>query len=180
MSAAQTARGAVIGVPVAALIGTASWVVGLDGPHAIAVGAGVLALVVLLLAQRGVTPLDDLLPPDPEPPVGGRRDVEQLAWTMVEQRTRIRGVVLGRVTGIAARRLGEHGLDLRRAQDAAAIEALVGPAAWAVLRPDRAGPVGPRALDAALTALERLPPSEPSGRDARPDARQPDRTSRAR
>lgn len=180
MSAAQTARSSVIGVPAAALIGVAAWIVGLDGPHAIAVGAGVLAVVVVLLAQRSAVPPADLLPPDPEPPVGGRRDVEQLAWTMVEQRTRIRGVVLARVARLAADRLHEHGLDLQRAEDGAAIESLLGPAAWAVLRPGRDRPVGARELDAVLTALEHLPPPPPLGheRTAR-SAAQPERTSRA-
>ena len=178
MSAAPTIRSAVIALPAAGLIGAAAWVLGLDWPHAVAVGAGVLAVVLVLLAQRGVVPLGDLLPPDPEPPVGGRRDVEELAWTMVEQRTRIRGVVLARVAAVAATRLRPHGLDPERQEDAAAIAALLGPAAWGVLRPDRQRPVAPRALDAALTALERLPPPEPIDRE-RADAAQPERTSRA-
>lgn len=171
MSAAQTLRSAVLGVPAAALVGAAAAVLGVDVPHAVAVGAGVLALVVVLLAQRSAGPPVPLLPPDPEPPAGGRRDVEQLAQSMVEHRTRIRGIVLGRVRGIAARRFGERGLDPQRPVDAAALEQLVGPAAWAVLRPDRERPVSARELDAALTALERLPPPDAlvRGRDPLPD-----------
>jgi hypothetical protein len=176
VSAGELIRDALIAAFVAALVGGAARVIGLDGPHALALGGGVLAVVLVLLAQRSVVPPEDLLPPDLEPPTGGRRDVEQLAWSMVEHRTHIRGIVLDRVRAIAARRLVGHGLDPRRQEDAAAIESLLGPATWAVLRPDRDRPVAPRALDAALLALERLPPPEPLG----PARTTPtDRTSRA-
>lgn len=176
MSVGELVRSTLIAAFVAALVGGAARVIGLDGPHALALGGGVLAIVLVLLAQRSVVPPADLVPPDLDPPVGGRRDVEQLAWSMVEHRTHIRGVVLDRVGAIAARRLTEHGLDLRRREDAAAVESLLGPTAWAVLRPDRDRPVSPRALDATLLALERLPPPEPLG----PTRSIPtDRTSRA-
>jgi len=176
MSVGEVVRGAVIAALVAALVGGAARVIGLDGPHALALGAGVLAIVLVLLAQRSVVPPIDLIPPDLDPPVGGRRDVEQLAWSMIEHRTHIRGVVLARVGAIAAHRLAEHGLDPRRPEDAAAIEALLGAAAWAPLRPGLDRPVTPRALDATLLALERLPPPSPLGPDRTLPA---DRTSRA-
>ena len=150
--------------------------IGLDGQHAIALGGGVLALVLALLAQRSVVPTADLLPPDVDPPVGGRRDVEQLAWSMVEHRTRIRGIVLTRVRAIAAHRLAPHGLDPNRAEDTAAIASLLGPTAADVLRADQERPVTPRALDATLGALDRLPPPAPLGTTR---AVLSDRTSRA-
>jgi hypothetical protein len=155
-------RSALVAVPVAALVGGAAAVLGLDGPHAIALGAGVLAVVLVLLSQRSADADEDLVPQETDPPTGGRRDLEQLAWSMVEHRTRVRGIVLARVGAIAAHRLAAHGLDPERAADTAAIESLLGPAAWAVLRPDRDRPVPPRALDAALRALERLPQPAPS------------------
>jgi hypothetical protein len=176
VSVAGAARSAVIAVFVAALVGGAARVVGLDGPHALAVGFGGLAIVLILLAQRSVVPSMDLLPQDPDPLAGGRPDVEQLAWSMVEHRTHIRGVVIARVATIAAHRLAEHRLDPQRAEDAAAIESLLGPAAWAVLRPDRDQPVAPRALDATLRALERLPQPGPLALNRSPH---PDRRSRA-
>jgi hypothetical protein len=176
MRIGEVARNAVIAALVAALVGGAARVVGLDGPHALAVGCGVLAIVLVLLSQRSTVPLTDLLPTDTDPPSGGRRDVEQLAWSMVEHRTHIRGIVLARVGAIAAHRLAEHGLDPQRAEDAAAIESLLGAAAWAPLRPDRDRPVAPRALDATLRALERLPPPGPLGPDRITHL---DRTSRA-
>ena len=169
-------RSAVIAVFVGALVGGAARVLGLDGPHALALGCGVLAIVLVLLAQRSVVPPMDLVPPDLDPPTGGRRDVEQLAWSMVEHRTHIRGVVLARVGTIAVHRLAEHGLDPRRPEDAAAIEALLGSTAWSFLRPDSDRRVPPRALDATLQALERLPPPAPLGPDR---TIHPDRTSRA-
>jgi len=172
----EVIRNGLIAAFVAALIGGAARVIGLDGPHAIAVGCGVLALVLFLLSQRSVVPSADLAPADIDPPSGGRRDVEQLAWSMIELRTHVRGIVLTRVRAIAADRLARHGLDPRRPEDAAAIEALLGSAAWGTLRPDRDRPVTPRALDGALRALERLPPPEPLG-PAR--ALNPDRTTRA-
>lgn len=170
-------RDALIAAFVAALVGGAAAFLGLDGPHAVALTCGVLAVVLILLTQRGVVLAADLVPPDLEPPVGGRRDLEQLAWSMVEHRTRIRGIVLTRVEGIAVHRLAEHGLDPRRPQHADAVRSLVGPAAWAVLRPDRGErPVTPKALDATLLALERLPPPEPFGSARTAPI---DRTSRA-
>jgi hypothetical protein len=176
VSVGELIRSALIAAFVAALVGGAARVLGLDGPHALALGGGVLAVVLVLLAQRSVVPSADLVPPDLDPPVGGRRDVEQLAWSMVEHRTHIRGIVVDRVRAIAARRLADHGLDPRRAADTAAIEALLGPAAVAVLRTDRDRPVSPRELDATLLALERLPPPGPLG----PARITPtDRTSRA-
>jgi hypothetical protein len=176
MSAGELIRTAVIAAFVAALVGGAARVLGVDGPHALAIGAGVLAIVLVLLTQRSIVPPVDLLPPDLDPPGGGRRDVEQLAWSMVEHRTHIRGVVLARVGAIAARRLAQHGLDPQRPADSAAIESLLGPAAWAALRPDRERPVVPRELDTTLRAIERVPPPGPLGPDRSPH---PDRTSRA-
>jgi hypothetical protein len=176
VSVGEVVRNGLIAAFVAALIGGAARVIGLDAAHAVALGCGVLALVLFLLSQRSVVPSADLAPPDLDPPSGGRRDVEQLAWSMIEHRTHVRGIVLTRVRAIAARRLAQHGLDPRRPEDAAAIEALLGAAAWAPLRPDLDRPVSPRALDATLRALERLPPPEPLG-PAR--ALNPDRTSRA-
>ncbi len=162
MTVAEVVRSAVIAALVAALVGGAARVVGLDGPHALAVGCGVLAIVLVLLAQRSVVPTTDLLQPDLDPPAGGRRDLEQLAWSMVEHRTHVRTVVLARVSAIAAHRLAEHGLDPQRAEDAAAIESLLGPAAWAPLRPDRDRPVSLRALEGTLRGVERLPPPGPA------------------
>jgi hypothetical protein len=163
VSVGELIRSALIAAFVAALVGGAARVLGLDGPHALAVGGGVLAVVLVLLAQRSVVPPAELLPPDLDPSVGGRRDVEQLAWSLVEHRTHVRGVVLARVRLIAEHRLAEHGFALQRREDAAAIESLLGSAAWAVLRPDRDRPVSPRALDTALLGLERLPPPGPLG-----------------
>ena len=176
MSVGEVVRNGLIAAFAAALIGGAARVIGLDGPHAIALGCGVLALVLILLSQRSVVPTADLTPPQLDPPAGGRRDLEQLAWSIIEHRTHVRGIVLTRVRAITAHRLAQHGLDPRRPEDAAAVEALLGAAAWAVLRPDRDRPVTPRAFDATLRALERLPPPEPLG-PAR--ALPPDRTSRA-
>ena len=176
MSAGEVARNGIIAALVAALVGGAARVIGLDGPHALALGCGVLAVVLALLAQRSAAPAVDLRLLDTDPPAGGRRDVDQLAWSMVEHRTHIRGVVLARVGAIAATRLAEHGLDPQRPEDAPAIEALLRAAAWAPIRPDRDRPVTPRALEATLRSLDRLPPPEPLGPDR---TLHPDRTPRA-
>ncbi len=176
MSIGDVVRSSVIALVVAALVGGAAGVLGLDGPHAIALGAGVFAIVLVLFSQRSVVPTIELLPPETDPPLGGRRDLEQLAWSMVEHRTHIRGIVLARVDAIAARRLAEHGLDPERAEHAPAIESLLGPTGWAVLRPDRDRPVSPRELDRALDALERLPPPGPFASDRITPT---DRTTRA-
>jgi hypothetical protein len=166
----------VIGGLVAALVGGAATALGLDGPHALAVAGGVLALVAILLTQRSGAATTD--PPDAEtdPPPGGRRDLEELAWSMIEHRTHVRGVVLDRVGAIVGRRLAEHGLDPRRSEDGPAIEALLGAPAWAVLRGGRDRPVSPRGLETVLEAVERLPPPTSFAPDRPP---QPDRTSHA-
>ncbi|GAA2752955.1 hypothetical protein [Amnibacterium kyonggiense] len=176
MTVGLIVRVAVVAAFVAGLVGGAARVLGLDGPHAITVGCGVFAVAFILLTQRSVVPPADLEPPDVDPPTGGRRDLEQLAWSMVEHRDHIRGIAIARVRTVAARRLAEHGLDVERPEDDRAIAALLGADAWAVLRPDREKPVTPRAFDAALRAVERLPPPEPLG-PAR--AIPEDRTSRA-
>ena len=176
MSVGVVVRVAVIALFVAGLVGGAARVLGLDGPHALTVGCGVFALVLILLTQRSVVPPADLEPQQTDPSTGGRRDLEQLAWSMVEHRTHIRGIVITRVRRIAEHRLAAHGLDLRRPEDDDAVAALLGADAWAVLRPDREKPVSPRAFDAALRAVERLPPPEPLG-PAR--AIPEDRTTRA-
>jgi hypothetical protein len=176
VSVGEVIRNGIVAALVAALVGGATRVLGLDGPHALAVGCGVLAVVLVLLAQRSAVPAIDLLPPDTDPAPGGRRDVEELAWSMVEHRTHVRGIVLARVGAIAANRLAEHGLDPDRPADAAAIESLLGAAAWAPIRPGRDRPVAPRALEATLLALDRLPPPSPLGPDR---ALHPDRTPRA-
>lgn len=176
MSAGVVVRVAVIAAFVAALVGGAAGALGLDGAHALTVGCGVFALVLILLTQSSIVPPADLEPPEVEQPVRGRRDVEELAWSMVEHRTHIRGIVIGRVRSIAARRLAEHGLDPERPEDDGAIAALLGSDAWAVLRPDREQPVPPRAFEATLRAVERLPPPAPLGAArALPE----DRTTRA-
>ncbi|MGT2426544.1 hypothetical protein [Amnibacterium kyonggiense] len=182
MSVGLLVRVAFVAAFVAGLVGGAARVLGLDGPHAIAVGCGVFALASILLTQRSVVPPADLEPHDADPPTGGRRDLEQLAWSMVEHRTRIRGIAIARVRTIAARRLAEHGLDVRRPEDGAAVAALLGADAWAVLHPERDRPVTPRAFEAALQAVERLPPPAPLGpaRTIPDDSAIPeDRTSRA-
>ncbi|MFD1720322.1 hypothetical protein [Amnibacterium endophyticum] len=176
MNVGHLVRSAVIGLPAAVLIGLAAWIIGLDGPHAIALGAGVLAVVLVLLAQRSVVSTEDLAPDGPEPRTGGRSDLQQLAWSIVEHRSHIRGTVVARLRRVAAHRLAPHGLVEHRSEDADAIAALLGADAWAVLRPGREKAVPPRAFAAALTAVERLPPPAP-GRLARPLP--DDRTSRA-
>ena len=176
MSVGEVVRNGIIAAFVAALVGGAARVIGLDGPHALALGCGVLAVVLVLLAQRSAAPPSDQLLLDADPPGGGRRDVDQLAWSMIEHRTHIRGVVLARVGAIAATRLAEHGLDPQRPEDAAAIESLLGRDAWAPIRPGRVRPVSPRALEATLQAIDRLPPPEPLGPDR---SLHPDRTARA-
>ncbi len=179
MTAADVVRNTLIAGFVAVLVGIAAAVVGLDPAHALALGCGVLAVVLVLLVQRSADPLVDAPPPeedsDASPSAAGSSSVDRLAWSMVEHRTLVRGVVVARVRAVAAHRLAEHGLDPWRGADSPAVESLLGPAAWAVLRPDRDRPVTLRELDTALGALERLPAPEPFGPGTAPT----DRTARA-
>jgi hypothetical protein len=147
---------------VAAAVVAGARLVGLDASHVVAVGCALVA-VGLLVALR--PPAPDLIGPAPEatPRTGGRRDVDELAWAMLERRTRVRTLVIDRVRATARPRLAAHGLDPARAEDAGGIERLLGPIAWSVLRPDPQGPVLPGALDATLSALEHLDAADRSG-----------------
>jgi hypothetical protein len=175
MTAGRVAVRVLLAALAAALVAGVARALGLDGPHALTLGWGVLAAGLVLSARPVVADAEP--PPTEADPPAGRRDVDQLAWSMVEHRTHVRGIVLARVRRLTALRLAAHGLDADRPADAAAIEALLGPPAWAVLRPDRERPVVPRDLDAALQALERLDPPGPSGAAPLPDL---NRTTRAR
>ena len=76
----------------------------------------------------------------------------------------------------AYERLAAEGAITSRAGSGFYVAGATRPLSLQSLRPDLDRPVSPRALDATLRALERLPPPEPLG-PAR--ALNPDRTSRA-
>lgn len=83
------------------LLGLAAWLLGLDAPHAIGLGAVLIALagcLALVGEQADVAwPL-----PDPTLRPGSRRDVVQLGWSVA---ARSRGLRAGRVSPDALRRL---------------------------------------------------------------------------
>ncbi|MFJ4166752.1 hypothetical protein ACIPY5_14460 [Microbacterium sp. NPDC089698] len=140
----------VLGVPVALLLDF----LGVPLPFGI---AWILVFAAaLLIAQQSF--LDEAGPWPPPAPEQFQRgsDVSRLAWA-IDTRTGVVGMSLRRrVSALADRRLREHGLSLER-EDAAAIDAILGPGAHAALTvaelrsPD---------LDRLLHALES--PSVPS------------------
>ncbi|MDH2444018.1 hypothetical protein QDR37_08685 [Amnibacterium sp. CER49] len=143
-------------VLVAVLVLAVAAVIGVDVPHAVALGAAAGALVEVLAAARTAGAEDaDWASPE-ERPAGGRTEVERLAWSLGERWGALSGPAVTRVERLAARRLEDAGLDPARAADTPAIEALLGAEAWAVLRPDRTRPVTAAGLDRALAALERV------------------------
>jgi hypothetical protein len=163
----------VAAVAVVAVVGAR--IAGLDGPHGTALGCALVAVGLLVALRPPAPDAIDTAPGETTRP-GGRRDVDELAWAMLERGTRVRTIVLDRVRATARPRLAAHGLDPLRAEDAGDIQRLLGPVAWSVLRPDPQGPVLPGALDATLSALEHLDAADRTGA---PGADRPNRTSHA-
>jgi hypothetical protein len=132
----------------------AALLLGVDAPHALALGAAAGAVLEVAGAGSGAESIDEA-PPEERPP-GGRSEVERLAWSLTERWGALSGPAVSRVERLAERLLADAGLDPARPEDAPTIEALLGADAWAVLRPDRTRPVTAAGLDRALAALERL------------------------
>jgi hypothetical protein len=152
----EAVRRAAPAVLVGLLVLGVAALIGIDLPHAVALGAAAGALLEVLAGARTAGAEDvDWAPPEERPP-GGRSEVERLAWSLGERWGALSGPAVTRVERLAARRIEASGLDPARADDVPVIEALLGADAWAVLRPDRARPVTAAGLDRAITALERV------------------------
>jgi len=155
-------RGALAGVCLVAISAAGvAWYIGMDAGRATAVGIVALGLGIAWIVvpeQRSVRwPRPVHTARD-----GARRDVVQLSWSLRTSLGRVQPGALARVRELARRRLAARSLALDDPADAAAIEQLIGAAAYAVLRPGDGLPTL-RSLLHCLDALDRLgaPPLGP-------------------
>jgi hypothetical protein len=129
-----SARRPVLVVVAAVLIGAACWYFGMDVPHAVTVAVALLAVGVAWFVADG----DDATEwahGAAAPGEGVRQDVSRLAWSLRAHRAGIPAAGLRRVHQLAAERLGRRGLDVDSPADRAAIERMLGRAAYSVLHP---------------------------------------------
>lgn len=144
----------------AILVAFVCWYTGMDLPHAVTVAAALTAAGLCFIAA----PDPERAPwPDEETGTGAegaRRDIVQLSWSMRPRYGRIRTSGLGRVQNLARYRLALHQLDLRNPHDRAAIERLIGTAAYATLHSDKRLPLL-RSVVHCLDMLDRLKQQNP-------------------
>lgn len=84
---------------------------------------------------------------------GHRHEVSQLSWSLTGRDGRVSDHALRRLREVAATRLRLASID---PDDDAAVRAVLGVPAWRVLRSPASAAPTVRALDACLTALDRL------------------------
>ena len=150
---------------VAAVIGVAVWALGLQPVSALFIALAAVGVAVLVgRLDWGLEPGVDRIPLPTHD--GARRDAQELSWAMAGRGGRVGRRPMLTLRAAAAHRLARHGLDLSSAEDAPAINALIGVRATAVLT--RVGGPAPRVGDVVhvVTVLEHLGP----GGDARPAA----------
>ena len=146
-----------LGFSAAGLLGACLllWIMGLDIIHALALGAGLIALLAL---RRAPAVNDHQGWPeggDSRSDVGARREVARLSWSMQGYESRVQRQSVRRLHEIAAYRLGEGGLDLDDPRDYLACQAALGEQAYRVVsEPDER----PLYVDfvAAVAAVEKL------------------------
>lgn len=168
MSRARTLWRAVGCAAIGVVIGTVAWVLGMDGPHAVGLGAVLIAVagcLALLGEQSEVAWAAD----DPVARPGSRRDVVQLGWSLA---ARSRGRLGGRVSSDAVRRLRTlaagalalRGVDLDDADAQGEVRRLLGDDAPALLRRGSAEAPSTGAFAALLGRVEGLlPPVDRGG-----------------
>jgi hypothetical protein len=145
----------------AVLAAAACWVVGMDVGHAATVG---LVLAAAGLCWVAVPAHREVAWPGTAAvqEEGARWDVARLSWSLRPKRGRVPRAGLRPVQDLARRRLEPRGLDLADPRDRAAIERLLGEAAYATLALPAARPPHVRAVQRCLDALDRIEESDHS------------------
>ena len=138
-----------IGTPVLA---AACWYFGADVPHAVATALSLTTLGLIWAAAPGGE--EPAWPNDPGPDQPGRRDIVELSWWLRSRRGRVDDAALRRVRALTSNRLASRGLDLADPAHRAAIERLIGAAAYATLRADWQRPPLLRSVVRCLDALD--------------------------
>jgi hypothetical protein len=147
-----------------ALLAAFGWSVGLPAQQGAVIGLCVVAAVAVrvVLAAPGRDGREDAWREHwVRIPGGVRRDVRQLSWRIRTDRRGVHREALWRLRAVAAQRLTANGLDPAAPADAAAIRALLGETAHAVVADDTDRPIGYGAYVQTLRALERLDPATP-------------------
>jgi hypothetical protein len=146
-----------LSICVAGLLGAGLllWIMGLDVIHALALGAGLVALLAL---RRAPAVNDHQGWPeggDSRSDVGARREVARLSWSMQGYESRVQRQSVRRLHEIAAYRLGEGGLDLDDPRDYLACQAALGEPAYRVVSEPDERPLYTDFV-AAVAAVEKL------------------------
>lgn len=158
----MSGRRPVLAVAAALLIGAACWYFGMDVPHAVTVTVALLAVAAAWWVAGDGADAAGWESGSAAPGEGVRQDVSRLAWSLRAHRTGIPSAGLRRVHLLAAERLARRGLDVDSADDAAAVERMLGRSAYSVLHPgDRRIRIG--AVIACLDALDRLERTDTQG-----------------
>ncbi|WP_285116599.1 hypothetical protein [Leifsonia sp. fls2-241-R2A-40a] len=168
-------------------LAVAAWYLGMDAPHAIGLGAAVLALTACLSALGEAPDVIWAVPAAPPRP-GSRRDVVQLGWSYSSRGGRVSPEGLRALRSVAERTLRLRGLDLEDRAADPQLDLLLGPELLALLRRGSAvAPPRTAQLGAMLDRLEAIArhddaaPSQPNGGPrARTSAPTSEETPRAR
>lgn len=152
-------RAVLVGVG-AVLAAAVCWYVGMDTAHAVTVGLVAGAAGLCWTAVPDHQDVDWEQPPRAAQE-GARWDVAQLSWSLRTRRGRVQHTALRRVQDLARHRLALRQLDLDDPGDRAAIERLIGEAAYATLARPRSDLPLLRALVHCLDALDGLDPPHP-------------------
>ena len=138
------------------LVGTALlWAMGLDVVHALALAAGLVALIGLRRAPAGNADQGWPGGSDERSDVGVRREVARLSWSMQGYESRVQRQSGRRLHAIAAYRLGERGLDLEDPRDYLSCLSALGERAYRVISEPDERPLYADFV-AAVAATERL------------------------
>ncbi|HLT83692.1 MAG TPA: hypothetical protein VKZ83_05620 [Phototrophicaceae bacterium] len=147
----STSRIVVVGLAVAAVVAVMS-LIGFAGMN-IALAAVAVAALGTVVGHRDLG-VDVTLPALPDEHRGGHRhEVSQISWSLTDRDGRVGEHGMRQLRAVAAGRLRTAGID---PEDHDAVHAALGERAWATL--SATTPQTVRALDACLTALEKLEP----------------------
>ena len=148
------------------------WILGLDVIHALALGAGLVALITLRRAPAVNAHQGWPDGGDARSDVGARREVARLSWSMQGYESRVQRQSVRRLHEIAVYRLGEGGLDLNDPRDYLACQSVLGERAYRVVSEPDERPLYPDFV-AAVAAVEKLGTEThgPTGSGSRGDRR---------
>ena len=153
------------------------WYVGMDAWHAGTVGLVLGAAGLCRIAMPDHRDAGWAAAPGTSED-GARLDVARLSWSLRPRHGRVQHAALGRVQELARHRLALRQLDLREPADRAAIELLIGEAAYTTLALPAQRPPQLRSVVHCLDMLDRLDPPRSGPAPAAPPERRPTASER--